>query len=806
MPMAGFPYHQLEAYLGKLIAAGLRVAICDQVEDPREAKGLVKRELVRIVSRGTVTDDALLDPRENNFLAALVPGKTAGLAWVELSTGRFQATQLPAEQLADELARIAPVECLLAEDAEPPPHVLADGMLITRRPNWAFAQHAAHESLGKHFGTATLEGFGFSDEDTAAIRAAGAIIDYLAETQKASIGHVDRLIPYRSGTVLEIDEATRRSLEISRTLRDGSRQGSLLGVLDRTVTAMGSRLMSEWVANPLTDIAAITARLDAIAELVGDAGLLAGARESLKGLFDVERLLARVTTGRASPRDLSCLARTLRALPALKAKLTARKSARLNALEGALDLCPELRARLDAALVEDCPLLSREGGFIRDGFRGDLDALRELATGGKQWIANYQASEATRTGIPNLKVAFNNVFGYYLEVTNPHRDKVPPEYHRRQTVKNAERYVTPELKEYEEKVLTADERAKKLEYDLFLELRDATAAESRRLRATAEVIAEVDCLAALADLARHGGYCRPKLMAEPCLKITAGRHPVLDQQMPHGSFVPNDVAMSAEAGLVLLITGPNMAGKSTYIRQTALIAIMAQMGSYVPAKEATVGIADRIFARVGASDDLARGRSTFMVEMTETARILNTATAHSLVILDEIGRGTSTYDGVSLAWAAVEFLHDQVGCRTLFATHYHELTDLTQSLGQLRNLNVAVREWQDDVVFLHKIIDGPADKSYGIHVARLAGVPREVLERAKQILAQLEQEHLDEGGRPKLAKRRRTTRVGDMQLTLFAAAEHPLLDEIRQVDVNELRPLDALALLGEWQAKLGAKK
>ncbi len=456
--------------------------------------------------------------------------------------------------------------------------------------------------------------------------------------------------------------------------------------------------------------------------------------------------------------------------------------------------------------MDDCPLVSRDGGFIRDGFRAELDALRELATGGKQWIANYQASEAARTGIPNLKVGFNNVFGYYLEVTNPHREKVPPEYHRRQTVKNAERYVTPELKEYEEKVLTADERAKQLEYDLFVELRDATAAESRRLRATAEVIAELDCLAALAELARHGGYCRPTLVSEPVLKITAGRHPVLDQQLPQGTFVPNDVAMGPEEGLVLLITGPNMAGKSTYIRQTALLTIMAQMGSYVPAQSATIGIADRIFARVGASDDLSRGRSTFMVEMTETARILNTATDRSLVILDEIGRGTSTYDGVSLAWAAVEFLHDQVGCRTLFATHYHELTDLRQSLAQLRNLNVAVREWQEDVVFLHKIVDGPADKSYGIHVARLAGVPREVLERAKQILAQLETEHLDEGGRAKLTRRRRSTRVGDMQLTLFAAAEHPLLDEIRQLDVDQLRPLDALALLGEWQAKLARKE
>ncbi|MBI2825634.1 MAG: DNA mismatch repair protein MutS [Planctomycetia bacterium] len=806
VPMAGFPHHQLDSYLGKLIAAGLRVAVCDQVEDPKQAKGLVRRELTRIVTRGTVTDDALLDPRENNFLAALVPGDPVGLAWVELSTGRFQAAQFAAARLADELARVAPVECLLAEDAPPPAAVLADGLVVTRRPNWAFAHHAAQEALSRHFGTATLEGFGFADSDTAAVRAAGAILDYLVETQKSAIDHVDRLVPYRPGTVLEIDEATRRSLEITRTLRDGQRQGSLLSVLDRTVTAMGSRMMSDWVANPLVRVEAIDERLDAVAELVGDAAFCQDIRDNLKGMYDVERLLARVTTGRASPRDLGCLARTLRALPALKARLTARKSALVARLESDLDLCPELRAKLDAALEEECPLVSREGGFIRAGYRPELDALRELATGGKQWIVRYQAAEAARTGIPNLKVGFNNVFGYYLEVTNPHRDKVPPEYHRRQTVKNAERYVTPELKEYEEKVLSADEKAKQLEYDLFIELRDATTAEARRIRRTAEVLSELDCLASLADFARHSGYCRPKLVEEPRLRITAGRHPVLDATGPQGSFVPNDVAMGPDEGLVLLITGPNMAGKSTYIRQVALITLLTQIGSFVPAQEAEIGVADRIFARVGASDELARGRSTFMVEMTETARILNTATERSLVILDEIGRGTSTYDGVSLAWSAVEYLHDQVGCRTLFATHYHELTDLAQSLAQLRNLNVAVREWQDEVVFLHKIVDGPADKSYGIHVARLAGVPREVLERAKQVLGQLEEQHLDGEGRPRMAGRRGATRVGDLQLTLFAAAEHPLLDEIRRVEIDQLRPVDALALLNQWQKMLSERR
>jgi len=805
VPMAGFPHHQLDTYLGKLIAAGLRAAICDQVEDPKLAKGLVKREVTRVVTPGTVTDDALLDPQESNFLAALVPGEIVGLAWVDLSTGRFLAAQVSPTRLSDELARIAPVECLLAEDVELPPARFDERVVVTRRPAWVFSHHAAREALAKHFGTQTLEGFGFEAVDVPAVRAAGAILDYLAETQKTSLGHIDRLVPYRPGNTLEIDEATRRSLEITRTLREGRRDGSLLDVLGRTATAMGSRLLADWLANPLTATAAIDERLDAVGELVAHPKLTEELRDELRRVYDVERLLARVTTGRASPRDLNHLARTLRTLPVFKAKLTARTSALLTRLETELDLCPDIRGRLDAALEDECPLVSREGGFIRPGFSAELDALRELTTGGKQWIARYQAEEAQRTAIPSLKVGFNSVFGYYLEVTNTHRDKVPERYIRKQTVKNAERYITPELKEYEEKVLTADEKAKDLEHELFLELRDLVTAGARRLRGTAGALAQTDVLAGLANLARERGYCRPKLVDEPVLRIVAGRHPVLDTRMAAGAFVPNDVTAGPDEGLMLLITGPNMAGKSTYIRQVALIQLLAQMGSFVPAREATLGVADRIFARVGASDELARGQSTFMVEMTETARILNTATSRSLVILDEIGRGTSTYDGVSLAWAVVEYVHDHVGCRTLFATHYHELTDLANSLSGVKNLNVAVREWQDDVVFLHQIVDGAADKSYGIHVARLAGVPREVLDRAKQILSRLEQDHLDERGKPKLARRRIARPGGDLQLTLFAAAEHPLLERLRQADLNSLTPLAALALLKQWQDELGTK-
>jgi DNA mismatch repair protein MutS len=804
VPMAGFPHHQLESYLGKLIAAGLRAAICEQVEDPRLAKGLVKREVTRVVSPGTVTDDALLDPQESNYLAAVVPGEPTGLAWIDLSTGRFQATEVPPERLADELARVGPVEILLADDNDKAPTRFDERWVVTRRPAWAFGHKAAIDTLSKHFGTRTLEGFGFEVE-VAAIRAAGAILDYLTESQKSSLAHIDRLAPYRLGQALEIDQATRRSLEITRTLREGRREGSLLEVLDRTVTAMGARLLGDWIANPLTSLALIGERHEAVAELVSHAKLTDELRQQLKGIYDVERLLARVTTGRASPRDLSFLNRTLRTLPTVKAKLTARPSILLGRLEGELDLCPDIRGKLDAALEDECPLVSREGGFIRPGFNPELDNLRELAAGGKQWIARYQAEESQRTGIPNLKVGFNQVFGYYLEITHSHREKVPGTYIRKQTVKNAERYITPELKEYEEKVLAADEKAKELEHELFLELRDLVAAGARRLRGTALALAQIDVLAALAELARDRGYCRPIMVAEPVLKIVDGRHPVLDLRLAEGTFVPNDTQAGPEDGLILLITGPNMAGKSTYIRQVALITLMGQMGSFVPAREATLGVADRIFARVGASDELARGQSTFMVEMTETARILNTATDRSLVILDEIGRGTSTYDGVSLAWAIVEHLHDRVGCRTLFATHYHELTDLATSLGRVKNLNVAVREWQDDVIFLHKILEGAADKSYGIHVARLAGVPRDVLQRAKQILARLEQEHLDQDGRPKLARKR--LRVGgDLQLTLFAPPENPLLNQIRQTDVNSLTPLAALALVKQWQDELSVDR
>jgi DNA mismatch repair protein MutS len=554
---------------------------------------------------------------------------------------------------------------------------------------------------------------------------------------------------------------------------------------------MGARLLAEWLSNPLTDATAINLRLDAVQELVLDGGLRQSLRDLLKDAYDVPRLTARIATGRASPRDLVFLARTLALLPKIKAKLAGRRSSRLSNLEGRVELCGEIRSEIEAAIVDEPPLVIADGGVIRDGYHASLDEYRDLARGGKAWIAKYQADEIQRTGIPNLKVGFNRVFGYYLECTAAQADKVPTDYIRKQTLKNQERFITPALKEYEDKVLRAEGQSTTLEQELFYALRSRVALFAPRLRENAEILAEIDVLTALAELAVVQGYCRPEILNESALDIREGRHPVLDRLMPRGHFVPNDILLGDPAGRVQIITGPNMAGKSTYIRQAALLTILAQMGSFVPATSARIGLADRVFARVGASDELGKGQSTFMVEMTETARILNAATSRSLVILDEIGRGTSTYDGISLAWAVTEYLHDAVGCRMLFATHYHELTQLTGSLKHAANWNVAVREQNDGVVFLHKIVPGAADKSYGIHVAQLAGVPADVLDRARIILRTLENDHVDEAGQTRIPTR--TVRKRERQLALFSPADnHPALDHLRKMDVNALSPDEAL--------------
>jgi len=743
-PMAGFPLAKLDHYLRLLLNAGHRVAVCEQMEPPGGGK-IIRREVTRVATLGTITEDELLDPRRPNHLVAVARSKHGayGVAWTDLSTGAFSAADMAEGRLADEMARLSAAECLLPEESAEllklslgpnPPRA------VTPRPGWTFDPTTTRDALKRHFQVATFSGFGFDDGQPCLV-AAGAILIYLEETLKASLAHLRRLKPHRPETFLALDEVTRRSLELTRTLRDNQREGSLLSMIDRTVTPMGARLLHDSLLAPLNDRHAIEARLDAVEELLHDHPLRGQLRELLEATPDLQRLTARVSTARATPKDLAAVGRALRLLPKFKAKLAGRKAALLGDLESKLELCPDLRELLDKAITDNPPYSAKDPGIIRDGYSTELDELRKLAREGKDWIAHYQAQEITRTNIASLKVGFTDVMGYYIEITNANENRVPAEYIHERTLKNCKRYSTPQLKEYEEKVVTAQERGQGLEFELFGRVRDQVAAQTHRLLQTADVLAAVDFLAALAELAASRNYVRPRVVDEPVAAFQDGRHPVLEQTLPPGTFVPNDVRFSPTEGVFWLITGPNMSGKSTFIRQVALLTLLTHVGSFVPAKAATVGTADRIFTRVGASDELSRGQSTFMVEMTEAANILNNATSRSLVILDEIGRGTSTYDGVSLAWAITEHLHDAVGCRALFATHYHELAQLAGSLPRLRNYRAEVQELETEVVFLHKIVPGNADRSYGIHVARMAGVPEPVLARAEEVLASLEKGH-----------------------------------------------------------------
>ena len=829
VPMAGFPHHQLDSYLGKLIKQGFRVAVCDQVEDPKEAKGLVKREVRQILSPGTITDQALLDPAVSNFLVAVCPPvskkskrsnksnsstqrgiqsqdplteqQAFGVSWADISTGHFFVTVVPKIKLADLVARLSPSEILIPDHWEAPTELTSDAML-TARPDWAFGNKSAVELLKKQLEVASLDGFGVNEFGPQAIGAAGAILDYLQENQKASLGHFNHLQAFRQNQFVEIDSASWRSLEISQTIRTGDRNGSLFGVIDRCSTPMGSRLLGHWLTNPLTDIAEVNLRHDSVEELTNNQSTRNDLREQLKQIYDLQRLVSRVATGRPTPRDLSSIAKTLATIPPLKQKLESTTSKLLQHLQVELDPCTDLKDELQNALADPCPVNTKDGGYIAAGYDSKLDHLRNLSKGGKEWIAKYQQQICEQTGIPSLKVGYNKVFGFYLEVTHTHRDKVPADFIRKQTLKNAERFITPELKEYEEKVVSADSEAEALELKIFDQLRELTRTHTARLKANADIIGQLDVLTGLAQLANEQGYARPTMTTDGQTQIIEGRHPVLDIVEPLGAFVPNDTNIDSEHGTLHLITGPNMAGKSTYIRQVALISLIAQIGSFVPAKSATLSMVDKIFARVGASDEISKGQSTFMVEMTETARILNTATKNSLVILDEIGRGTSTYDGVSLAWAIVEYLHDQIECRTLFATHYHELTELEKDFAGVANYNVAVKEWDEKIVFLHKIRPGSADKSYGIHVARLAGVPNWVNRRAEQILERLEASGELEENKAAIQSSVNNPRSDSFQMTLFGPVTHPLVDKIKALDANELTPLSALQMLHSWQSEL----
>jgi len=812
IPLAGVPYHAVDGYLKKMLQAGYKVAVCEQVEDPKTATGVVKRDVVRIVTPGTLTDDMLLKAKEDNFLCAVSLGTNtiAAISWVDISTGHFFIQELPEKKLLDELLRLCPAECLLADRSgelfEAETRKLArditqlTGTVVTERPAWYFDPYQARQRLLKHFGTATLEGFGISDND-GGIRPAGAIIEYLNETQKTTLGHISTIKRIDRKKFLQIDPTTLRSLEILRTIRTESQKGTLLHCLDETLTPMGGRMFRNWLCMPLCDVGAIELRQDAVEEIKEANTRLTDIRKLLSTISDLERIAARISTFRATPRDLVALAATLRRIPLLRDILQASEADLLLQWAGQCDSMSELADLLESAIEPDSPAHLRDGGVIRSGFSEELDRLRCISKDGLSWLKDYQKSQVKRTGIANLKIGYNKVFGYYIEISRSSADKAPPDYVRKQTIKNAERYITDELKTYETEVLGAEEKALELEQQLFDQLRRQAAQYVSRLQALAATIAQCDCLSALAYLARRRNYIRPKITNGTELIINEGKHPVLAETLG-AEFIPNDIELGGEAGDVLVITGPNMSGKSTYIRQVALLVLMAQAGSFIPAKEATIGLVDRIFTRVGASDELVRGQSTFMVEMTETANIINNASERSLVVLDEVGRGTSTYDGLALAWAVTEHIANKIKCRTLFATHYHELTELAELFANVKNCNVAVREWAGEVVFLHKILPGGTDKSYGIHVAKLAGVPKPILDRSAEILEELESTFQKEATGQHLAKHK--TKEPDRDL-LFIQKHKSVLDKLGSVDINNLTPIEAINLLNQIKKEIDEK-
>ncbi len=809
IPMAGVPHHSAESYIRRLIRAGHKVAICEQLQDPEEAKGVVDRGVTRIITPGTITEDALLEGKSNNYLLAVLETNTAvGLSWVDLSTGRFYVEDIQGETLFDEFARLNPSEILLSEETVRTNTQFVErirsecGGVITARPAWEFSKDTAYRILKEHFGTASLEGFGCEDVGTA-LGAAGAVIQYLKETQKTSLKHIGKIQKYQADNRVLMDRSTQQSLEITQTMRTHDREGSLLGVIDQTKTPMGARLLREWVISPLRRSADIRHRQLGVKELFENPALRRELRDILGNIYDIERISTKISCGRANARDLVSLKQSLEKLPPLKEKAGFCISDIIISAEQQLDVLEEVRVLIGTAIVPDPPPAIKDGGLIREGYDASLDELRYISKNGKSWIAGFQAEEIARTGINSLKVGYNKVFGYYIEITNIHKENIPQTYIRKQTLKNAERFITPELKEYETKVLTADERGKDLEYDLFVQIREQVGVFTSRLQRTSESIALLDALSALANLAAENRYIMPEIADDLGLKIIDGRHPVLDRKLSGESFVPNDINLDGANDTIMVITGPNMAGKSTYIRQIALLILMAQIGSFIPAKEAVIGTVDRIFTRVGASDELARGQSTFMVEMNETANILNNATERSLIILDEVGRGTSTFDGVSIAWAITEYIYQRIHARTLFATHYHELTELALLFPGIKNFNIAVREWGDEIIFLRKIVEGGTDKSYGIHVARLAGIPREIIQRARVILNNLEAATLDVNGKPKFAPLK-AVQGGKQpaQLKLFLSKQDMVIEEIKKLDTSRISPLDALNKLDELKQKL----
>lgn len=804
VPLAGFPYHALDNYLTKMIKAGYRVAICEQVEDPKKAKKLVKRDVVEIVTPGTTFSDEILKSNRNNYLAAVFLKKdSCGLAAADVTTGEFFVAEFSKEKLREQLLSLQPSEILVAETQQ---SYVQDQLaqigdaFLSSREDWIFNRDYGYEILIEHFETSSLKGFGCEDLD-AGIAAAGAVLNYLKENQKNELRHITQLRRNYDADFMTVDPTTQKNLELIQSLSQRDNRGTLISVLDQTKTAMGGRRLVNWVLRPLNKEEPIKMRLDAVEEFVQQNSVREELRERLRNIGDLERLISKISTGRANARDLIALKSALRLVPEIQNMLDEAESAYAVNIKQNLHDLSEIVDEIERAIVDEPPLATSEGGLIRRGFNEELDHLREIAYSGKDWIARLQNTERERTGIPSLKVNYNKVFGYYIEVTKPHLAKVPDDYIRKQTLVNAERFITPQLKEYEEQVLGAQEKIVALEYELFDNVRQMAARHVKEIQQNASLIGELDCLLNFSQIAIDNNYTKPVITSSDEIKIKDSRHPVVEKLLPVGeAFVPNDVYLNNESDQISIITGPNMAGKSTYLRQVGLIALMGQIGSFVPARKAEMGLVDKIFTRVGASDNLAGGESTFLMEMNETANILNNATPKSLILLDEIGRGTSTFDGLSIAWSVAEYLHNasHVAAKTLFATHYHELTELALILPRVKNYNVAVKEWGDKVIFLRKIVEGGCDHSYGIQVAQLAGLPRPVISRAKEVLSNLEADELTPNDVPRLARHQDNARKAKVsQLDFFAEQENKIREALEQIDVNSLTPIEAINKLFE---------
>ncbi len=809
MPLAGIPYHALDAYLHRMVKAGYKVAICEQVEDPKKAKGIVKREVVRIVSPGTVMEESMLRGNANNFLVA-VSGHASGygLAAVDISTGEFSATVLEGDgaprQLRNEIARYSPSECLVSPDIGPKGlEKIMDGEVgftVTLGSKEQFSKENAWQTL-----CAGIADTSAIADSVPAVTAAGAALSYLREMQKGSVRQVGSVRFYGTKDFMMLDSVTLRNLELFGNIRDGGKAGTLFGLMDRTLTPMGSRTLRSWMSKPLMDAGQIDARLDSVEVFCSDRARKSEAREYLGDVRDLERLLARTVYGTANARDISAIGRTLEAVAPIRATLEGQTSDGLKRIRKDLDPCTELTDEIGRAIADEPPVSVREGGMIRPGYSAELDELRDMASAGGKWMAGLEEAERARTGIKSLKVRYNRVFGYHIEIPLNQSSRVPENYTRKQTMSNAERFITPELKDKESLILTANERSTALEHEIFCALRERISAQSERLRRTAAALGELDALASLAEIAVLQNYARPRFDGSDAIQITEGRHPVVESLLSE-RFIPNDTLLDMRKNRVVILTGPNMAGKSTYMRQVALTVLMAQMGSFVPAKSARLGLVDRIFTRVGAFDDLSRGQSTFMVEMSQVSEILRNATKRSLILLDELGRGTSTFDGLSIAWAVAEYVHSRkVGAKTIFATHYHQLNELEDLLDGVVNCNIAVKEERDDIIFLRKVIPGSTNRSYGVQVAKLAGMPPEVVERAKALLKDIEARtvmELSDGKNP--GKKSRTY----TQLVMFqdALPSSPLEDELRKLDVDHVTPMQALQKLHELKSKLGEKK